>query len=64
LSSRYIARGIKKNYENQEKIFEQYYTTKKGRAGTGLGLHIVEKIIVEKLQESIVLNDQGKGLVF
>ena len=50
--------------QHREKIFEQYYTTKKGQGGTGLGLYIVKTIITEKLQGSIEIIDTKEGLGF
>jgi len=55
-------KGIKE--ENREKVFEQYFTTRKGEGGTGLGLHIIKQIINEKLDGSIRLNKKEKGVEF
>jgi len=55
-------KGIKE--ENKEKIFEQYFTTRKGDGGTGLGLHIIKQIINEELHGSIRLNKTEKGVEF
>ena len=50
--------------EQKERIFDQYYTTKKGQGGTGLGLYIIKTIITEKLKGTIELTDAKKGLEF
>jgi len=55
-------KGIKE--ENKDKIFEQYFTTRKGAGGTGLGLHIIKKIVNDKLDGSIRLNHKEKGVEF
>ena len=55
-------KGIKE--ENKDKIFEQYFTTRKGDGGTGLGLHIIKQIINEELDGSIRLNKKEKGVEF
>jgi C4-dicarboxylate-specific signal transduction histidine kinase len=55
-----------------EKVFEPYFTTKHQSQGTGLGLHMVYKIVCEKMQGDIEvyneefthLNQQQKGAVF
>jgi len=55
-------KGIKE--EDRAKIFEQYFTTRKGEGGTGLGLHIIKKIVNEKLDGNIRLNQKDKGVEF
>lgn len=44
-------RGIKP--ENLSKIFEPFYTTKRGKGGSGLGLNLIYKIVTEQLHGSI-----------
>lgn len=52
--------------EVASKIFDKYFTTKRGDGGTGLGLHIVEKIISETLNGQITILEKSKekGLGF
>jgi len=52
--------------EVSAKIFDKYFTTKRGSGGTGLGLHIIEKIISEILNGEIKILEKSeeKGLGF
>lgn len=51
--------------ELKNRIFDQYFTTKKGSGGTGLGLYIVKEIVTEKLNGSIKINSsEKKGINF
>ncbi len=52
--------------ELSSKIFDKYFTTKRGRGGTGLGLHIIEKIISDVLDGEIKIlkKSKEKGLGF
>ncbi|MEP0355748.1 HAMP domain-containing sensor histidine kinase [Paraglaciecola sp.] len=52
--------GIPKN--EQTYIFDPFFTTKRGAGGTGLGLHIVYNLVVEKLKGRILCSstlDEG-----
>jgi predicted ATPase/signal transduction histidine kinase len=47
------------------KIFDPFYTTKRGQGGSGLGLHIVYNIVTQNLQGSITCESQvGVGTKF
>ncbi|HWB60468.1 MAG TPA: ATP-binding protein [Chthoniobacteraceae bacterium] len=48
--------------DKMAKIFDPYFTTKKG--GSGLGLLIVRRIIREHGGEIGLINDEGQGLTF
>ena len=51
--------------EIRDKVFDQYFTTKKGSGGTGLGLYIINEIITDKLKGSIKINSKNKiGIEF
>jgi len=50
--------GIKNDDINE--IFKEYYTTKRGTGGTGLGLGIVNKLISNKLKGSIQVDKRHK----
>ena len=56
------AGGIKN--ENIEKIFEPYFTTKLDFQGTGLGLYITKKIIEERMNGSISVENKNNGALF
>lgn len=43
--------GIAQELTN--KIFDQYFTTKKGKGGTGLGLYIIKELVTKKLNGNI-----------
>jgi len=49
----------------REDIFNQYFTTKRGKGGTGLGLYIIKTIVNDKLKGEIEISDnQKKGVKF
>jgi signal transduction histidine kinase/ligand-binding sensor domain-containing protein len=48
-----------------QRVFEPFFTTRRGRGGTGLGLHIVHNLVCEKLGGSIRLHSApGQGSQF
>jgi signal transduction histidine kinase len=56
-------KGIPK--ENLDKIFEPFFTTRRNQGGSGLGMHIVYNLVVQKLQGTIVCESEvGKGTSF
>lgn len=55
--------GIAK--ENLAKIFDPFYTTKRGKGGSGLGMNIVRNLVEKKLNGSIkIYSDIGQGVRF
>lgn len=55
--------GIKS--ENLNKIFDPFYTTKRGKGGAGLGLHILSNIVFQKLKGTIHCDSSaGAGVLF
>ena len=51
--------------ETLKKMFDPFYTTRRGRGGTGLGMHIVFNLITGKLKGTIqVFSEPGHGASF
>ncbi len=50
--------------EAKQKIFDPFYTTKRGQGGTGLGMHLVYNIVKQRLQGDITLDDSEQGTAF
>ena len=60
----YTDNGKGLNKEAQTKIFEPFYTTKRGFGGTGLGMHLVYNLVNQTLQGSIQLQQASQGCAF
>lgn len=56
----YIDNGKGIPEELQKNIFDEYFTTKRGSGGTGLGLFIIKKIVNEKLLGQIDMDTNIK----
>ena len=57
--------GIGISAENQESIFNPFYTTKLGRGGSGLGLNIVHGLVHNVLRGTIKISSvEGVGTAF
>ncbi|WP_374012263.1 sensor histidine kinase [Pseudoxanthomonas koreensis] len=52
-------RGI--DPEHRAQVFEPFFTTRRNRGGTGLGLHIVHQIVTEVLGGRIEIGSAGEG---
>lgn len=51
--------------EHMTRIFEPFYTTIRGRGGSGLGLHIVHNLVAETLRGTIFCHSEpGQGVTF
>ncbi len=50
--------------ESRIKIFEPFYTTKRGYGGTGLGMHLVYNLVNQTLKGSIQLQQASQGCAF
>lgn len=60
----YTDNGVGLTPESQQKIFEPFYTTKRGFGGTGLGMHLVYNLISQTLQGHIQLQQASQGCAF
>ena len=57
--------GVGMTEDVQRQAFEPFFTTRRGRGGTGLGLHIVYNIVTRRLGGRIYLSSlPGTGAVF
>lgn len=69
-----VNHGVKLKYEDNgkgmsegslAKVFDPFFTTRKGKGGTGLGMNIVYKLITDSLHGSIECKSEiGKGVSF
>jgi len=65
LSLTYIDNGKGVANKLNHKVFDEFYTTKKGEGGTGLGLYIVRTIVENKLNGTISFkSEEGQGVEF
>ena len=65
LCLRYRDDGMGISAADIKKIYEPFFTTKRGQGGSGLGLNIVFNIVVSKLKGSIDCESElGKGCCF
>lgn len=56
-------KGIPK--DQQQQVFDQFFTTARDSGGSGVGMHVVYKLIVEKLGGTIDLeSEEGHGVTF
>lgn len=63
ISVKYSDNGIGIAAENLDQVFLPFYTTARGRGGTGLGMSIVYNLIIEQLKGSIkITSDIDKGI--
>jgi signal transduction histidine kinase len=57
--------GIGMSQDVQRRAFEPFFTTRRNRGGTGLGLHIVYNLVTRRLGGSLKLESEaGRGTVF
>ena len=51
--------------KERDKVFEPFFTTRRGSGSTGLGLHIISNLVVAKLGGTIDLHsEEGQGVRF
>lgn len=60
----YSDNGVGLTTEARQKIFDPFYTTKRGRGGTGLGMHLVYNIMHQRLHGAIRTEDSAQGAAF
>ena len=61
----YSDNGVGMDENHLKKIFDPFYTTKRGAGNTGLGMHVVYNLVVQKLEGSIeVTSKLNEGLHF
>ena len=60
----YTDNGTGLSEEAKTKIFEPLFTTRRGKGGTGLGMHLVYNIIRQRMKGDIVLEPTERGVAF
>ena len=56
-------RGLSESDLN--KLFDAFFTTRRGEGGSGLGTHIIYNLVTQSLSGSIEANSElGKGLTY
>ena len=51
--------------ENLKRIFEPFFTTRRGQGGSGLGLSVVQRLVIDRLGGKIVAQSKiGRGTTF
>lgn len=60
----YTDNGVGLSDEAQIKIFEPLFTTKRGKGGTGLGMHLVYNIVHHRMKGDITLEKTKEGVAF
>jgi signal transduction histidine kinase len=61
----YEDNGAGMSEEAKSKLFEPFYTTKRGAGGSGLGAHIVYNLVIQGLNGKISTSSElGKGLMY
>jgi signal transduction histidine kinase len=57
--------GVGMDKEQRDRIYDPFYTTKRGSGGTGLGMNIVYNLVTQTLKGAILLETSpGQGAVF
>ncbi len=61
----YRDNGVGLNEEQQQRIFEPFYTTKANQGGSGLGTHIMQNLVTDTLNGTLIIdNNVTDGLGF
>ena len=62
---RYSDNGVGMNKEQVEKVFDPFFTSKRGQGGTGLGMHIAFNLVHHTLGGQLaVVSHEGHGVHF